>query len=148
MKPTEAPKRLWVLTGQIKDYKIGICCFSAKYAYASLRRKNKDWLARNQDNVSQWGDMSIHGLLFQWATCSTIKNQLSVLVYYKVDLVIISLMLNLFSVLHVAHWNNSLRVDMSPHSDTLSWFRANQSLFFLLSAVYTYLAKKQQMPIL
>ena len=33
--------------------------------YASLRRKNKDWLARNQDNVSEWGDMSIRGLLFQ-----------------------------------------------------------------------------------
>jgi len=22
-------------------------------------------LARNQDNMSEWGDMSIHGLLFQ-----------------------------------------------------------------------------------
>ena len=32
---------------------------------ASLRRKSKDWLARNQDNMSEWGDMSIHGLLFQ-----------------------------------------------------------------------------------
>jgi hypothetical protein len=31
--------------GQTKDYKIGICCFSAKYA--ALRRKRKDWLARN-----------------------------------------------------------------------------------------------------
>ena len=30
---------------QIKDYKIGICCFSAKHA--ALRRKSKDWLARN-----------------------------------------------------------------------------------------------------
>jgi hypothetical protein len=28
-------------------------------------RKRKDWLARNQDNVSEWGDMSIRGLLFQ-----------------------------------------------------------------------------------
>ena len=28
-------------------------------------RKNKDWLARNQDNVSEWGDMYIRGLLFQ-----------------------------------------------------------------------------------
>jgi len=27
----------------------------------------------------------------------------------------------------LAHWNN-----MSPQSDTLSWFRANQSLLFLL----------------
>jgi hypothetical protein len=26
----------------------------------------------------------------------------------------------------LAHQNNSLRVDMSPHSDTLSWFRASQ----------------------
>jgi hypothetical protein len=36
---------------QTKDYKIGMCCFSAKHA--ALRRKSKDWLARNQDNVSQ-----------------------------------------------------------------------------------------------
>ena len=63
-------------SGQTKDYKIGICCFSAKQA--SLRRKSKDWLAWNQDNVSEWGDMSIRGLLFQLA--STIKIQLSVLV--------------------------------------------------------------------
>jgi hypothetical protein len=31
----------------------------------------------------------------------------------------------------LAHWNNSQRVDMSLHSDTLFWFRANQSLLFL-----------------
>jgi len=37
-----------------------------------------DWLARNQDNVSEWGDISIHELLFQWS--STIKIQLNVLV--------------------------------------------------------------------
>ena len=37
-------------SGQTKDNKIGICCFSFKYA--ASRRKNKDWLARNQDNVS------------------------------------------------------------------------------------------------
>jgi hypothetical protein len=41
------------LVGQTKDYKIGICCFSAKRA--ALRRKSKDWLARNQNNVSEWG---------------------------------------------------------------------------------------------
>ena len=38
---------------QTKDYKIGTCCFSAKHA--ALRRKSKDRLARNQDNVSEWG---------------------------------------------------------------------------------------------
>ena len=31
-------------------------------------------------------------------------------------------------------WNNSPRIDMSPHLNTLSWFRANQSLPFLLHA--------------
>jgi hypothetical protein len=43
-------------------------------------RKSKDWLAQdfNQDNVSEWDNMSIRGLLFQWT--STIKLQLSMLV--------------------------------------------------------------------
>ena len=39
-----------------KEYIIGICCFSAKNA--ALRRKSKDWLARNQNNVSEWSDIS------------------------------------------------------------------------------------------
>jgi hypothetical protein len=46
----------------------------------------------------------------------------------------------------LAHWNNSSRVDMALHSDTLSWFRANQSLLFLLNAACW--AEKQQIPIL
>jgi hypothetical protein len=50
-------------SGQTKDYKIGICCFSAKHA--ALRRNGKDWSARNQNNVSEWSDMSTHRLLFQ-----------------------------------------------------------------------------------
>jgi hypothetical protein len=37
--------------------------FSAKHA--ALWRKSKDWMTRNQDNMSTWGDMSICGLLFQ-----------------------------------------------------------------------------------
>jgi hypothetical protein len=40
-----------------KNYEIGICCFSAMHA--ALRRKSKNWSTRNQDNVSEWGDMSI-----------------------------------------------------------------------------------------
>ena len=50
-------------SGQHKDYKIGMCCFSAKHA--ALRSKSKDWLARSQNNVSEWRDMSARGLLFQ-----------------------------------------------------------------------------------
>jgi hypothetical protein len=54
---------LFFFSGQTKDYKIGICCISVKHA--ALRRKNKDWFVRNRDNVSEWGDMSTRGLLFQ-----------------------------------------------------------------------------------
>jgi hypothetical protein len=59
---------------QTKDYKISICYFSAKQA--ALRRNSKYWWTRNQNNVSEWSDISTRRLLFQWA--STIKNQLSV----------------------------------------------------------------------
>ena len=40
-------------SSQTKDYKIIICCFSAKHT--ALRNKNKDWLAQNQN---KWIDMS------------------------------------------------------------------------------------------
>ena len=46
---------------QTKEYKIGICCFSAQNA--ALMRKSKDWLARNQNNVSEWSDISTQRLL-------------------------------------------------------------------------------------
>ena len=46
-----------------KTHKIGMCCFSEKHA--TLMRKSKDWLARNQDNISERGDISIRGLLFR-----------------------------------------------------------------------------------
>jgi hypothetical protein len=55
---------------QTKDHKIGICSFSAKHT--ALRKKSTDWLARNQDSVSEWSDMSIRKLLFQ--RTSTIKS--------------------------------------------------------------------------
>ena len=38
-------------SGQTKDYKIGMCCLSAKHT--TFRRKSKDGLVRNQDNVSE-----------------------------------------------------------------------------------------------
>jgi hypothetical protein len=39
-----------------KTTKIGMCCFSTKHA--AFRRKSKDWLARNQNHVPEWSDMS------------------------------------------------------------------------------------------
>ena len=58
-------------SGQTKDYDIGICCFSTKYA--ALRSKSKDWLARIQNKIQNSGVTCLP------ADCS-IKVQLSVLV--------------------------------------------------------------------
>jgi hypothetical protein len=59
-----------------------------------------------------------------------------------------SLCTNMLSWIFIvlAHWNTGLRVDMSPHSETLSWFPVNLSLLFLLNAVS--LTEKQQIQIL
>ena len=56
---------LWVRApvGLNQRFQFGICCFSAKHT--ALRRKSKNWLARNQNNVSEWCDMSTRVLLFQ-----------------------------------------------------------------------------------
>ena len=62
------------LPGQSKDINIGICCFSAKHK--ALRRTGKNRLVLNQDNVSEWSDMSTYA--------STINIQLSVLVRYNI----------------------------------------------------------------
>ena len=109
-------------SGKTKDYKIGMCCFSANHA--ALRRKNRDWLTQNQNNVSEWIDMSTYGLLFHWA--STIKIQLSLLVWYKANLIIISLKTNLFLLWHswkilelALNNNHSLTVTKST---SLLWF--------------------------
>ena len=49
----------------IKDYEIDIYCISTKHA--ALRTKCKDWLARNQDNVSEWDNMPIRRQLFTFS---------------------------------------------------------------------------------
>jgi hypothetical protein len=49
-------RRLEPWSGQTEDSKIGKCCFSVKYV--ALRSKSKDRLVRNQNNVSEWSDMS------------------------------------------------------------------------------------------
>ena len=65
-----------IRSGQTKDYTIGICCISAKHI--TLRKNNKDCLARNQHNMPVWADMSICGMFHQWT--SSMKIQQSVLV--------------------------------------------------------------------
>jgi hypothetical protein len=52
---------MWIVNGRQTTNEIGICSFSAKNA--ALRRKSKNWLARNQNNVSEWSDISTQWLL-------------------------------------------------------------------------------------
>jgi hypothetical protein len=52
------------------DYKINICCCSK---HSALRSKSKDRLVKNQNNVSEWSNMSIRELFFKWATTITIQ---------------------------------------------------------------------------
>ena len=83
-------------SGQIKYYKIDICCFSA--TLAALRRKSKDLLALNQDNVCEWGDMSFRG-------ASTMQIQ------YNVDLIIISFKIIAWSPNDIAKKNAELALN-------------------------------------
>ena len=47
-------------SSQTNEHTIYICCYTANHA--TLRRKSNDWLAQNQDPMSEWGDMTICGL--------------------------------------------------------------------------------------
>ena len=49
-------------SGPTEEYKLGICCFFAKQA--ALRSKNKDWLARNQNNVFRVERYVYPGIVF------------------------------------------------------------------------------------
>ena len=49
-------------TDRVKPKATKLVCVASPHS--ALRRKSKDWLARKQD-VSEWGDTSIHGMLFQ-----------------------------------------------------------------------------------
>ena len=63
LSSTAVDRRFDARSGSAKDCKIGICFFSAKHE--ALKRLCKDWLARNRENVSEWGDIYICGPLFQ-----------------------------------------------------------------------------------
>jgi len=119
---------------QTKDYKIDICYFSAKHT--ALRRKTKDWLAGNQNNVSEWTDMSTRRLLFQRP--SSIKIILSVLAYNKADLIIISLKINLFSPWY--SWKIAELALNTNHSLTHSRYQKfsirSPSVFCMIVAIY------------
>ena len=78
----------WVSrSNQVKPKTIKLVLATCHLRYMT-RSKSKDCLTQNQDNVSKWSDIFTHGLLFQSA--STVKIQLSLLVEYKADIIIVS----------------------------------------------------------
>jgi hypothetical protein len=56
-------------SSQIKEYKICIYSFFTKHP--ALRSESKDWLARDQDNMSEWSNITkevsfLKNILFAW----------------------------------------------------------------------------------
>jgi hypothetical protein len=88
-------------SGQTKEYKIGICCFSAKNA--SLRRKSKDWLFRNQNNVSEWSDISTRWLLLDHLAKGNVS------FYHHLAPVVRRLSSVYFSHFNLLLWNDSAK---------------------------------------
>ena len=133
---------------QTEKYKIGICCFSAKHV--ALRSKSKDWFTRNQNSVFEWSDMSIRGLLFQWACTIIIK--LSML--YKVDLFIISSNITYLVLakiwLKIVHFvisnNHSLNTDVT-YNIFISYCRTRfwKAIYLSLEMCWLYRIINQKM---
>jgi hypothetical protein len=64
----------------------------------------------------------------------TLKNNIELSLHNRICGVMVSVTL-IWNCIVLAHWSNSPRIDMSFHSDTLSWFRTIPvSLLFLFYA--------------
>jgi hypothetical protein len=50
---------------RVKSKPKKLACVASSIKHAAFRRKSKEWLARNQADVSEWCDMFTRGLLFQ-----------------------------------------------------------------------------------
>ena len=92
--------------------------FHTRVDFVFLPSKDFEWV------VSKWLSFKVNSVIFQLYHGELIFNEkIRRSAYYKTNT-----LSWIFIVL--AHWNNSLWVDMAHHSDTLSWFRANESCFF------------------
>jgi hypothetical protein len=74
-----------------------MCCFSTKQAV--LRRKSKGWLARDQDDASEWG-------LFN--ELATIEIQLSEWLLFNANSAIFQLIFNEMMMRSTLYLNNTL----------------------------------------
>ena len=133
LSPSAVDRGVEPHSGQTKNCKIGMCCFSDKRA--ALRRKSKDWLTRIQ-YVSWWdggGATCLWRTVVQWA--STIKIQLSVLVWYRADLMIISLKINY-------SWTIAELVLNNNHSMFFFWYKHQ----FVITAIGDFFVLRNRGP--
>jgi len=82
--------------------------------------------------VSEWWSLNANSAIFQ------LHHGENKLIFNEMMMRFALYKINTLSCIFIvlAHWNNSPQIDISTHSDTLSWFRVNQlSLLFLLNVV-------------
>ena len=96
------------------------------------RHNRSEWLLLNTNSVIFQPYHGENKLIFQW---DNDEDHFVLDQYAQLDFFIV-----------LAHWNNSPRIDISPHQDALSWFWTNQSLLFPLNAAC--LAEQQQIIVL
>jgi hypothetical protein len=78
--PSTVDRRFEPHSGQTKVYAIGMCCLSANHA--ALRRKCKYWLARNQNNVSEWCKKKIEIMINEFFATDESDDQIMMVRYY------------------------------------------------------------------
>ena len=108
------------------------CCriffiLKVKWGLGDLAGSNVWWLDTN--GIEDGTRLKINRWVSEWLLFNA-NSAILQLYHDENKLIVNETMMMIFIVL--AHWNNSPRVDMSGHSDTLFWFRTNQSLFLLL----------------
>jgi hypothetical protein len=122
--------------------------------YKKLKRVS-DWLLFNGNSALSWRDQ----VNFQWNDDEVRINKslyirgtfifIDIWFLYRVAqlspfnfcIELVDSYDNRKRAVYTSHWHDSPRIDMPPYSDTLSWFRINSYLLFLLNAVC--LAEKQ-----
>ena len=110
--------RLWFLTPLLTIFHLyrGVNCIGGGNRCA---RRKQPTCQKSLTHFITW----CIGYTPQWAD-SKWMSMMSALYYTN--------MLSWISI-ELAHWNNSPRKDISPHSDTFSWLQANQSFILFLN---------------
>ena len=119
-------------------------CFNVNFFFSSVQvGLYNNFLFRSRDQqieVSEWSVLNVKWVIFQMYRG---ENKLILMRWWWWWCSLCTRSTYIYTVL--VHWNNSSRVHMSFHSDTLFWFWANQFLLLLLSPAYLVGNNKNQL---